>query len=80
MVMKLKNRLVDDSEVKYVAADVSGAGVLHHDRDTEDKFELVFQEEEDCLTVIMDDETLSRVMVEALCWRKERRERGFDQT
>ena len=42
----MKTRLVDDSEVKYVAADVSGAGVLHHDRESEDKFELVFQEEE----------------------------------
>jgi len=71
----MKTRLVDDSEVKYVAADVSGAGVLHHDRESEDKFELVFQEEEDSLTVIMDEETLSRVTVEALCWRRERNER-----
>lgn len=68
----MKNRLVDDSEVKYVAADVSGAGVFHHDREEDDKFELVFQEEDDCLTVIMDVETLSRVMLEALNWRRTR--------
>jgi hypothetical protein len=33
---------------------------------------LIFTEEDDCLTVIMDEETLSRVLAEALNWRRER--------
>ena len=71
----MKTRLVDDSEVKYVAADVSGAGLFHIDRATEDKLELVFRDEDDSVVIIMDDETLSRVMVQALFWRRERNER-----